>query len=346
LEVAVKDTLISEIIDKKVMKCEIGFRNLGAKKTVATMLCLNPITYPLRISPMLSEFLVSRDYGSRMKESVVELTYGCEVLEEGTNLSLTENKPFLGLYFNLENDFRYSFPGTSLPPGNFPKNHYTFMYLPQEFCKYDLKSGTTTSFRLNFDYDFLMRFIPQFPILEAFMANVDCKTPCMIGSKPLIATDPMLAEVMSIVTCTYTHDVRDSFFYTKVFNVLLLCLEQITIIAGSEKVFESKIRVVRNYILDHLHDHLSLELLAKQIDVDPRTLTRNFKKMYKTTVMEFILEERMKKAIALLRDSNITISHIALEIGYKYISNFTEAFTRKFGYPPSTVRKQQHTEGQ
>lgn len=282
---------------------------------------------------------MSWDSANEFKGPVAEISYGDDLFEKETTLSLSEDKPFLGLFFNLENAFDYSFPCNKLPAGTMRKNYYTFMYVPKECCRYRLKKGNTTTFRLDLSPEFLKSFTEQFPILEDLLTSVKRKIPFTLSPQPLIATEEMLAGISGIIYSSDTKDTRDTFLYTKVFDVLLLCLEQITVIKSPKSPFNEKILEARSYILNHLQQSLSLSLLASKIEVDPRTLTRNFKKTYKTTVMGFIFEERMKKARALLRDSNKNITQIALLSGYKSVSNFSEAFTRKFGYPPSALRK-------
>jgi AraC-like DNA-binding protein len=213
------------------------------------------------------------------------------------------------------------------------------MYVPEECCQYTLKKGKTTMFRLDFSPEFLKLFCDQFPVLEELLTRAECKIPYTFSAQPLIATDEILRGISGIIHYSAPRDARDAFLYTKVFDVLLLCLKQITVIKRPKIDFDPKILKARSYILNHLQHNLSLGLLASQIDVDPRTLTRNFKKAYNRTVMDFIFEERMNRAIALLRDADKKITQIALAVGYKSISNFTEAFTRKFGYPPSRLRK-------
>jgi AraC-like DNA-binding protein len=290
------------------------------------------------LSPLSSKFLRSHS-GNEFKGPVAELSCGEQFFKENTHHSLLANTPFLGLFFNLENAIDYSFPCNSLPAGTLRKNQYTFMYVPEECCEYDLKKGRTFTFRIDFAQEFLAPFTSQFPILEELLTRAECKIPYTFSEDPFIVTDDMLTEISGILRCQGPKEILDALLYTRVFDLLLRCLEQITIVKRPKDTFNPEIWNARTYILNHLQDNLSLDLLASKIDVDSRTLTRNFKKFYNTTVMDFVFEERMKKAVALLNDTNKTITQIAILIGYKNVSNFSEAFNRKFGYSPSSLRK-------
>jgi AraC-like DNA-binding protein len=290
------------------------------------------------LSPLSSKFLRSHS-GNEFKGPVAELSCGDQFFEEDTHCSLLANTPFLGLFFNLENALDYSFPCNSLPEGALRKNQYMFMYVPEECCEYDLKKGRTFTLRIDFAMEFLKPFTSQFPVLEELVTRAECKIPYTFREEPLTITDNMQAEISGILRCQGPKEVLDALLYTRVFDLLLQCLEQITIIKRPKDTFNSDISNARTYILDHLQDNLSLNLLSNKISVDSRTLTRNFKKVYNITVMDFVFEERMKKAVGFLHDSNKSITQIAILVGYKSVSNFSEAFTRRFGYSPSALRK-------
>jgi AraC-like DNA-binding protein len=47
----------------------------------------------------------------------------------------------------------------------------------------------------------------------------------------------------------------------------------------------------------------------------------------------------MARARTLLLETELSITQIALEVGYEYAGNFTTAFKRYFGVPPNVMRK-------
>ena len=68
-------------------------------------------------------------------------------------------------------------------------------------------------------------------------------------------------------------------------------------------------------------------------------LKNGFKQLYGTTVFGFLFEERMQQAMIMLTETETAIKEISISIGYKNLPNFTAAFKKRFGYPPSFVRK-------
>jgi len=84
---------------------------------------------------------------------------------------------------------------------------------------------------------------------------------------------------------------------------------------------------------------ISLSKLAKQVALNENKLKYGFKQIFQTTPGNIILETRMYEAKKLLETSELNISEISEQIGYKYVQSFTVAFTRFFGINPKELMK-------
>jgi AraC family transcriptional activator of pyochelin receptor len=82
----------------------------------------------------------------------------------------------------------------------------------------------------------------------------------------------------------------------------------------------------------------TLDLLSERVGLEVRKLTRLFRILYNKSVMQALMEERMKKALLLLRDSEVPLLKVARATGYRNHSNFSQAFRKFFGKTPSEVR--------
>lgn len=87
-----------------------------------------------------------------------------------------------------------------------------------------------------------------------------------------------------------------------------------------------------------------LKEITRLFPITPKTLTREFKRLFGKTVPEFIRDERLDLAYRLLSLQNKQVQEVALSIGYDYFSHFSREFKKKFGYPPGAILKQ-HREG-
>ena len=83
-----------------------------------------------------------------------------------------------------------------------------------------------------------------------------------------------------------------------------------------------------------------LKELAETAGMNERKLQVGFKQLFKTAVFEYINEMRMHRALYLLREKNYYVKEVAAMTGYKYPSNFTQAFTSFFGFLPSKANEQ------
>lgn len=93
------------------------------------------------------------------------------------------------------------------------------------------------------------------------------------------------------------------------------------------------------YIHDNLNRVITLEELAKLVNLTSPYLSKIFKQEMGASPREYILNTRMNKAKLLLAQTSKTISEIALETGYSNASSFTNLFTENIGCSPTMFRK-------
>jgi len=94
--------------------------------------------------------------------------------------------------------------------------------------------------------------------------------------------------------------------------------------------------MIRDRILmSEEHQNATPQRLAQELGMSESTLQRLFKAAYGTSVMAFQRTERLNAARALLREGRLTVGEAGYRAGYSTVSNFSSAFQRTFGYPPS-----------
>ncbi|PWW07225.1 two-component system response regulator YesN [Paenibacillus cellulosilyticus] len=92
------------------------------------------------------------------------------------------------------------------------------------------------------------------------------------------------------------------------------------------------------YIEDHLSEDLSLVRLAEIHYFNPSYLSRFFKQESGTNLSDFIDRCRVKKAKELLRDPNMKVRDVAVEVGYEAAHSFTRFFKKVTGMTPQEYR--------
>ena len=82
-----------------------------------------------------------------------------------------------------------------------------------------------------------------------------------------------------------------------------------------------------------------LDAFINALPISPATLQRLVRKAHNCSLAEFIRNKYLDDARQALMFSDRSISDIAFSAGYTHLSNFTAAFRRRFGHPPSQLRR-------
>nr|WP_254004902.1 AraC family transcriptional regulator [Pleomorphomonas sp. NRK KF1] len=85
---------------------------------------------------------------------------------------------------------------------------------------------------------------------------------------------------------------------------------------------------------------LCLTDVVGELATSPATLQRLVRKAHNCSLAEFIRNKYLDDARQALMFTDRPISDIAYAAGYTHLSNFTAAFRRRFGHPPSQLRRQ------
>ena len=96
-------------------------------------------------------------------------------------------------------------------------------------------------------------------------------------------------------------------------------------------------------IIDYLHSHVEDENqvndLVTHFSLSRSTIQMLFKKYTDTTPKSYINRLRLNRSKVLIRESKLSLSEIAMRLGYGSIQYFSRAFSREFGMTPSSYAK-------
>lgn len=95
------------------------------------------------------------------------------------------------------------------------------------------------------------------------------------------------------------------------------------------------------YITQNLTNNLSREYLARQFFINPDYLSRLFKKETGSSLQDYILKERIKKAKFLLETTNLSISEVHEQSGFSNSSYFSKVFKRETEMTPQEYRQRE-----
>lgn len=100
-----------------------------------------------------------------------------------------------------------------------------------------------------------------------------------------------------------------------------------------------QLRVVTDYIEEHLNESIPLATLACLVRLSPHHFCRAFKQSLGQPPCRYHGRRRVERAKLLLADQNITVADVASRVGFGETSIFTTAFRRETGLTPTAFRR-------
>jgi AraC-like DNA-binding protein len=160
---------------------------------------------------------------------------------------------------------------------------------------------------------------------------------------------PILNAVMEIAPGTW--DLRDHLADLRCFlrleqmlcewlSVLSEILEARGIRHSGHFGIDERVRMAVDLIhARDLAEPLALETLATTLHISPNHLIRLFRKDLQTTPNQFWDRLRIEHAQSRLRQPDIRIKEVAIDLGFKHLSHFSKWFKRHTGNAPQWVRE-------
>ncbi|GAA0181381.1 AraC family transcriptional regulator [Clostridium sediminicola] len=103
--------------------------------------------------------------------------------------------------------------------------------------------------------------------------------------------------------------------------------------------YSSIVKKAVDYINLNIQTNLSLKSIAEEIHVNPSHLSRQFKKDTNLTVIDYINQKRVDEAKLYLERGNISLTEIALMIGFSNLNYFSRVFKKITSITPSQYIK-------
>lgn len=102
----------------------------------------------------------------------------------------------------------------------------------------------------------------------------------------------------------------------------------------------SEVRHFVRVVYDNLFNNISIEEFAELTHCSPTSFKLSFRQIFGKPPHCWIVEQRMLRARALLRTSQMTVLEIANACGFSNVSHFIKLFKRNFGATPHEYRRE------
>lgn len=107
----------------------------------------------------------------------------------------------------------------------------------------------------------------------------------------------------------------------------------------SDENKNDRLAAVFQYVKSNYKEEISLDEISKIANLTPTSFCRMFKAKTKKPFVEYLNEIRVSNACKYLIETDLGISEIAYECGYKTASNFNKLFKKLIGTTPKEYRK-------
>jgi len=85
-------------------------------------------------------------------------------------------------------------------------------------------------------------------------------------------------------------------------------------------------------------ESLDVRALARAAHLSPAHFSREFRRAFGVTPHRYLLDRRLERAAALLRNTDRTVADVCLAVGLRSVGSFTTSFGRAFGLSPTAYR--------
>ncbi|QDM00587.1 helix-turn-helix domain-containing protein [Aliarcobacter butzleri] len=145
-----------------------------------------------------------------------------------------------------------------------------------------------------------------------------------------------------ILNCSLVGELANIYKQGKIFELLSLEISKLQ--KNEDDIFlddydRSAILKAKEILLNNLKNPPSIVGLAKMVHLSEVKLKRGFKQIYKTSPYQLLVSHKMNLAKNMLESGKYNINEIALQVGYKFANNFTNAFYKEFKIRPKDVLK-------
>jgi AraC-like DNA-binding protein len=83
---------------------------------------------------------------------------------------------------------------------------------------------------------------------------------------------------------------------------------------------------------------LTIEQLSREVALSPYYLIRLFRRVYKQTPHQYLMQQRITKAKELLCNTDLSITEICSVVGFESLGSFSSLFRKIAGLSPSAYR--------
>lgn len=279
-----------------------------------------------------------------------------EIFFDGIHIGYGHANLFKRMRFRFESDFEtvemhFALKGSSyasgemMPSGvNFDAHQHNIIYGNSICGRMEWGDQEFQLCEINLSPEFFKKFLPEdSKFFDEFRNAIDRGRSGLLMNLNRQITHEMYEIIDGITRCERKGIFKKIYLEAKIMELLLLQLEQLQVddraTVSLKKTDIDKIYAVREFLLQNIDGNSTLINLAHTVGTNEFTLKKGFKELFGTTVFGFWHDAKMEHAKKLILEEDRTIGEVSDLVGYKNQRHFSDAFKRKFGVPPSKLKR-------
>lgn len=175
-------------------------------------------------------------------------------------------------------------------------------------------------------------FLHDAPLCVIFVGNIISDETSLLERSGLLASDPVLSTMQRNMTealCMQVSKVVASYI-TEHYERLE---EQ------RERSIHATVAAIRDYVDNFFYQAISLDELSKRYHYNEKYLGTLFKQEMGMSFRDYLNQQRLSFAKALLRNSSTNMVDVASRSGFNNVTYFNRVFKNQFGMTPSQYRE-------
>jgi AraC-like DNA-binding protein len=98
------------------------------------------------------------------------------------------------------------------------------------------------------------------------------------------------------------------------------------------------VRSARRFLDEYYNTPITIEQLSRKAALSPYYFIRLFRRIYRQTPHQYLVQQRIARAKELLRTTDLPITEICVAVGFESLGSFSALFSKVAGLSPSAYR--------
>lgn len=252
--------------------------------------------------------------------------------------------PFL-LYFCVRGEVEFSYGGLEEPIALQPMKAVMAAHPVAQSQRISFKEGVQTTFvwiqlerRLYINHIGCLPELVQKEVANIFSGSTAIKS--FLNSDYGLKGAVLLQQILDdkkqgLIHCTFAESKTIELFSLQLRRWETEIVKTPTKSAMLRPEDMEKIIMARNLLVSDLKRAPTIEVLSRKSGVNRQKLKQGFKRMFGTTINEYVRNERLRLARQLMATGSPTIKEVAANVGYQNASYFARRYREKYGLYPN-----------